>query len=107
MTRTTKELVEELMSESEGTDITALVVGFEYHTKFVFSNSEEPLKELNGMVENDGEPVGFIFCTRKDNTLTFSSRPLTEFENEEGVSDFLNAAIEMIRKMIEYRGNYV
>jgi len=42
MTRTTKDLIEELMSESEGTFLTALVVGFEHQTKFVFSNSEEP-----------------------------------------------------------------
>jgi hypothetical protein len=107
MNRTTKELVEELMSESEGTFLTALVVGFEHQTKFVFSNSEEPLKELNEMVENGGEPFGLICCTQENNILTFLTRPLVEFEDKEGVSDYLNAAIEIMRKIIEYKGNFV
>jgi hypothetical protein len=107
MTRTTKDLIEELMSESEGTFITALVVGFEAQTKFVFSNSQEPLKELNEMIEQGGEPVGLIYCTREDNTMTFLTRPLLEFANEKGVSDYLNSTIEIVRKIIEYKGNYV
>jgi hypothetical protein len=107
MTRTTKEVVEELMSESEGSFLTALVVGFDNQIKFVFSNSEEPLKELNEMVENGGEPVGLICCTRENTILTFSTWPLAEFGNEEGVSDYLNAAIDIMIKIIEYKGNFI
>jgi hypothetical protein len=67
----------------------------------------QDLIELNEMVENGGEPVGFIYCIQENNHLKFYTRTLDEYAIDQCAADYLNANIETIRKFLEFRGNSV
>jgi hypothetical protein len=61
--RTTRGLIRELADEAERLTNLALMIGFEQHAEFVFyepEGDERLLTELNQLIRQGGEPVGFV-----------------------------------------------
>src|SRR5690349_11600325 len=56
------DLIEELKQHAEepGCVFSALIVGFEHSTEFVFSDRANPLDRLNAFIRQGGEPVGIL-----------------------------------------------
>lgn len=95
--RSTRDLIRELETESEKFTRTALVVGFENRTEFVWANEENKLSNLNSFVKDGGEPVGLAGITINDGSAVFYSRPLEEFKAESWVNDYLEALFGIIK----------
>ena len=94
MSRSTKDLIEELKAESEGAFVTQLVIGFKESTEYVASNDPEALATLNALIKEGGEPVGMLRILKGrvsegKVTVTFKIRPLAEYENDEHIKNYL------------------
>ena len=98
--RTTGELIEELMLESEG-GIACLIVGFKNRSLFVFSSADDPLRELNEMVENGGNPVGIMRMVKGKGSVLISVRPLEEFSKDRYINGYLTTLAETFRQRLE------
>jgi hypothetical protein len=88
--RTTEDLVNELREEAKGVKIAALIIGFEKETKYIFSNSLNPLDDLNALIEAGGEPVGIMCVITQKNKLNLRIRPLKEYADEEWIHTYLD-----------------
>ena len=58
--RSTVDLINELEAEAKSCATVGLAVGFEHRTLFIFSGGANNLENLNAMVNDGGQPVGFI-----------------------------------------------
>ena len=97
--RTTDELIEELIVESEG-GMACLIVGFKSTSLFVFSSADDPLRELNEMIENGGNPVGIIQVVKGNGSVLISARPLEEFCDDHHICGYLNTLAETFRERL-------
>src|SRR5262245_62055990 len=87
--RTTKDLIRELHDEADGAAFTALIIGFENTTLFVYANDEDPLSSLNRMIERGGEPVGLMrFSKTGKGEGKFKLRPLAEYTDDPHIERF-------------------
>ncbi len=96
MTRTTKDLIEELDRESKKFTSLALVVGFEKHTDYVWASDKDGLAKLNDLVEAGGEPVGLIGAILDSKIATIRARALQEYEDQEWVQRYLGELVQTI-----------
>jgi hypothetical protein len=87
--RKTADLVNEMLEEAKNTFLVAIAVGFSDDTRFVFSSAKEPLRELNGLVNGGGYPVGLLRFDKENGVIQGSYRPFTEYENEAWVPEYL------------------
>ncbi len=87
--RSPLELIRELEQEARQLQMTALVIGFQDHTAFVWSHHADKLETLDTMLTLGGESIGFVGVT--DGTITV--RPLAEYENEEWARGYLQAIL--------------
>jgi hypothetical protein len=88
--RTTIDLIEELNRESQGAVHCVLVVGFQNTTLFVYDSDDNPLQNLNSMIQQGGEPVGFIRVIGEPGTLKLESRPLHEYADDSSIAEYLS-----------------
>ena len=98
--RTTDELIEKLMLESQG-GIACLIVEFKNRSLFVFSSADDPLRELNEMVENGGNPVGIMRMVKGKGSVLISVRPLEEFSKDRYINGYLTTLAETFRQRLE------
>jgi hypothetical protein len=84
-TRSTLDLINELHNEAEGTLMTALVVGSESATTYVWASDHNALKTLNDAIERGGCPVGYISIGHNGQELNVGCWPLTEFAGNEEI----------------------
>ena len=96
MTRTTRDLIEELDRESKQFNLLALVVGFEKRTDLVYASDESSLEKLNGLVEAGGEPIGLIGATLDRNIGTIRTKALQEYQDQEWVQGYLDELAQTI-----------
>jgi hypothetical protein len=88
--RTTKDLIDELRESAKGSLITAILVGYEKETKYVYHNSPNVLNDLNTLIEAGGEPIAICRTIKKGNTkLHCDVWPLKEYANEEWVYSYI------------------
>ena len=94
--RTTVDLICELNTEAARYGTVMLVVGFEKHSEFVWSGEDKQLEKLNRLVEKGGEPVGLIAAIKNEygQVTRMMGRPLTEYQDERWVADYLKQLIE-------------
>ena len=86
MGRTTKDLIDEMNGEkAKGFTLLAIIVGFENRTVFVFDSDPEPLRKLNELVKDGGEPIGLSGIRRIAKKVDFLIRPFTEYEGKDWV----------------------
>jgi hypothetical protein len=102
--RATADLIDELRECARKASQTALVVGFEAHTEFVWNDDDKPLEKLNDLVEQGGEPVGMIGFTLEKGKGKFHVRPLAEYAGEDWVKDYLLALVSQFRALLPKKG---
>lgn len=103
--RKTADLVNEMIAETKGAYIVAIVVGFEKETKFVFSSDMHPLDTLNRLVTDGGSPVGLLRFDRVDGEIQGSYRPFEEYGNEEWVRTYLAGLLNHSQEIIAQSGH--
>jgi hypothetical protein len=114
MSRTTKDLIEELKVDAlaiklEGGQSVGvqLVVGFENNSEFVSHDDPDALTKLNNMVQRGGGPVGMITIIKGKGTLNIKTKPLQEYEDDEHIDGFLtrlaHSVGETIKRSLERR----
>jgi len=84
--RTTKDLIAELRAEAATAAMVMLAVGFPSESKMVRSDQSDAdaLKELNGLCQRGGTPLGYIRLEhRQGNSQAVKSKVLAEWEDEE------------------------
>jgi hypothetical protein len=92
--RTTKDLIDEMVAEAEKFNFGVLLaVGFEASTVFIRNDDDERLNKLNEAVGAGGEPVGLIGITRDGDSLTVFSRLLAEHAGEEWATTYMEALL--------------
>jgi hypothetical protein len=92
--RATNHLIRELQEEADGAAFTALIVGFENTTLFLYANNEDPLSALNRMIERGGEPFGLMrFMKKGKGAGEFKVRPLAEYAGDPHVERFLRTLL--------------
>jgi hypothetical protein len=93
--RTTTDLIRELEQVAARFNHTALVVGFENHTEFVFGHQDDKLSKLNECVGRGGEPIGMIAIAIDpvEHLATVFSRPLQVHAKDAWVEPYLQALI--------------
>jgi hypothetical protein len=96
--RSTADLIEELKNESDRFTRVALVVGFEASTEFVWKGDPEALEKLNSLVGTGGNPVGMIAYVFDPESVTYYTRRLEEYANEEWVENYLERLIGTIEE---------
>jgi hypothetical protein len=87
--RSTVELIHELREEAVGSMLTALVVGAQDATTYVWANDDNALDILNEAVREGGEPVGFISIGRSGGNLNVGCWPLKEYVGNSEIEDSL------------------
>ncbi len=87
--RKTADLVNEMLAEAKHAWLVAIVVGFENETRFVFSSGQQPLRDLNQLVQKGGSPIGLLRFDKEDSQVQGSYRPFEEYGNEEWVKNYL------------------
>jgi hypothetical protein len=104
--RTTKDLIRELQDEADGAAFTALIVGLENTTLFVYANDEDPLSTLNRMIERGGEPVGLMrFMKTAKGEGEFKLRPLAENADDPDIERFLRKLLRDFVNGVNALGN--
>jgi hypothetical protein len=98
--RTTVDLIEELHAESIGSNVASLVVGFGNTTLFVCANAEDPLSELNEMIQNGGQPVGIIRMAQDGPELSLVGRPLEEYAGDDWIRQYLVSLTQTFRDQL-------
>lgn len=103
--RTTADLINELEAEAAHHTEVALAVGFENTSLFIISGEDHNLSNLNEMVTEGGEPVGFLAYDSDGNGhLTFKCRPLKEYADEPRVQDYLekltDSFLDLVRRHV-------
>ena len=83
--RSTVDLINELQQEAQGSLLTALVVGSERATTYVWAADEMALEILNHAVRNGGNPVGYVTINRDANNVNIGCWPLAEHAGNEEV----------------------
>ena len=100
--RTTPELIEELDREAEGCALSAIIVGFDTTTAFVFAGDGNRLRTLNTLYRRRGLPVGIVGLRRVGTGLIYVYHPFREFTNRRGASEYLARFEDVVRAI--YRG---
>src|SRR5262249_21972297 len=93
--RTTTDLIEELKQHAEepGCVFSALVVGFERSTSFVFSDDANSLDKLNAFIRQGGEPVGIVSMFREGcGKRVVIAQLLAEYSEESWAQQYLASA---------------
>lgn len=92
--RTTVDLIDELIEESKYFYFLAIAVGFDRKTRFIeYDSKREPyelLTELDWFVEQGGEPIGLIGFTKMGKEGKLTSKPFTEYADEDWARDYLH-----------------
>jgi len=92
--RTTSDLIAELIEESKNFYFLAIAVGFDRKTRFIeYNPKREPhelLAELDSCVEQGGEPIGLIGFTKMGKEGKLTSKPITEYADEDWARDYLH-----------------
>jgi hypothetical protein len=90
-TRSTHDLIDELDEEAtaSGTSQTAIVVGFENSSSFVFAFEANKLKKLNGFVRQGGKPIGIISFLQDGDKGRARVRAFAEYDREPWVKHYL------------------
>lgn len=97
--RTTADLVAELHEEAADRAHAALVVGFDYHTEFVWASDPNALHVLNAHVRNGGDPLGLVTGDHDgEGSTAVRARPLAEYEGEEWVEKYLITILAEVRR---------
>jgi hypothetical protein len=97
--RTTGDVIEELILESEG-GVACLIVRFKNTSLFVFSSGDDPAGELNEMIENGGNPVGIMQLVKRNGSVLISVRPLEEFSGDHSIRGYLSTLAETFREKL-------
>ena len=105
--RTTRGFIRELADEAERLTNVALVVGFEQHAEFVFyepEGDERLLTELNQLIRQGGEPVGFVGFLLGDGEGRVYTRAVAEHGNESWVHSYLTRLMDRSRELLRDPG---
>ena len=78
-----------------------LIVGFQSTSLFVYSFADDPLRELNEMVKNGGNPVGIMKLVKGNGSLLISVRPLEEFSDDDYIRRYVTTLVETFREQLE------
>ena len=96
MTRTTGDIINDLDNAITDQDLLcdksqiALIVGFEHECRMVFHGENDRLSKLNTLVKGGGIPLGFIKATKIGKDVSFLSRPLIEFKDDQATAELLS-----------------
>lgn len=101
--RTTRDVIVELRAEAAKAEFVLLAVGFPTETKMVSSTQSDvgSLEELNGLVAQDGHPLGFIRCTRQGTRRVIASRPLAQYADDPVPGQVLRGICEYMADSLE------
>lgn len=100
MSRTTRDLIEELDQEAANFTTVALAVGFENTTIMVLSNDPDRQQKLDDAVRNGGEPMGLIGLDNHNQMISVQTRAVAEHAEEEGVEGYLKGLVDNFRKSL-------
>jgi hypothetical protein len=101
LVRTAIDLIQELNRESQAAVHCVLVVGFQSTTLFVCASDDNPLQNLNSMIQQGGEPVGFIRVIGEPGTLILESRPLHEYADDSSIAEYLSSLCDAAGKNLQ------
>ena len=78
---------------------TALVIGFDDRTEFVWASDPNPLYALNAHVQNGGDPLGVVTSQiESEGYRSVRARPLAEYDDAEWVEKYLIEVLAAVRR---------
>jgi len=87
--RSTLDLIGELRAEAARQTLTAIAVGFDESTQFVFPTDASPLETLNRLVQAGGTPLGILGVRIAQGAIEYQAKPFAEFHGNLRIQEHL------------------
>jgi hypothetical protein len=99
--RNSQDLINELDAAASQFWVVAIAVGFEDHSVFVFNRNAKRLEELNGFLEQGGNPIGLIGVVKDADVISIHTKVFEEFASEEWAENYLAALISQVAESLK------
>jgi hypothetical protein len=101
----TQEIIDQFAQMAEGSFQSALIVGFEAETKYVFKDDPNQVAKLDALILQGGQPIGVIRLNKDGRRLNCSISVFEEWEGQDWINGYVDAlGSEFVRGVAQEGG---
>jgi hypothetical protein len=100
---TKDECLRELSKQAAKDEFTALVIGFEQETRFVWSGTLDAPLRLDTLLSAGGKPIGVLGANVVANAVVYRLEPLPPYDTQEWVPPYLAGVGDTVMEIFKQR----